>query len=278
MPLPVLLVLALQTGVLGSAPQADRSWLGRYDVDHPTRVMRLSRALLEISGLASWDSAHLVAHNDERATLFLVRTDDGSIVREVQLGNRRRKGDFEDIELEGRHGFLAESNGSLLEFTLDDTSTVIPYQRHPAVLDGICEVESLALDVNSPGLVVACKRVHGIRNAGGLTLLRWQRHRSYDLRPFISVPWAALGSGGDRERFAASGMVRTPDRKEWLLVDGPNARIAELSASGQVIAVQQLPKQLLPQAEGITFGVDGTLFVSSEGHHGPAVLVAYSRR
>ena len=33
---------------------------------------------------------------------------------------------------------------------------------------------------------------------------------------------------------------------------------------------------LLPQNEGITFGLDGTLYLASEGHHGLAVLAAYA--
>ena len=91
------------------------------------------------------------------------------------------------------------------------------------------------------------------------------------------MPWAAFGGrGGEADRFAASGMVRTPDATGWLIVDGPNARIAELSGDGRVIGRAGLPRHLLPQTEGITFGADGTLYLASEGHHGLAVLAAYA--
>jgi uncharacterized protein YjiK len=43
-----------------------------------------------------------------------------------------------------------------------------------------------------------------------------------------------------------------------------------------VIGVRGVPRHLLPQTEGITFGVDGTLYLASEGHHGLAVLAAYA--
>jgi sugar lactone lactonase YvrE len=137
-------------------------------------------------------------------------------------------------------------------------------------------VESLALAVRGPGLVVACKRVRGLRSPGGLTIFRWQRRRSYDLRPFVRVPWAAFGGRSESDRFAASGMVRTPDGTGWLIVDGPNGRVAELSGDGRVVRVSALPRRLLPQTEGITFGVDGTLYLASEGHYGLAVLAAYA--
>jgi hypothetical protein len=272
--LTVLLLLMSPPSTSHSA--APSSWLARYDLQHPTRVVTLPRALVEVSGLAAWDATHLLAHNDERPTLFVVRTEDGQIVREIRLGVHHRNSDYEDIALDGRHGFLAESDGSLLEFTLDDTSSTIPYRRQFGLPGGICEVESLALAVSGPGLVVACKRVRGLRSPGGLTLFRWMRRRSYDLRPSVRVPWAAFGGRGEADRFAASGMVRTPDGTGWLIVDGPNARVAELSGDGRVIGVRGLPRHLLPQTEGITFGVDGTLYLASEGHHGLAVLAAYA--
>ncbi len=250
-------------------------WLARYDLQHPTRIVSLPKALVEVSGLAAWDATHVLAHNDERPTIFVVRTEDGRIVREIQLGLRHRSGDYEDLALDGRHGFLAESDGSLLEFTLDDTSATIPYRRQFGLPAGICEVESLALALNGPGLVVACKRVRGLRSPGGLTLFRWQPRRSYDLRPFVRVPWEVFGGRGEADRFAASGMVRTPDASGWLLVDGPHGRIAELAGDGRVVALATLPRERLPQTEGITFGPDGTLYLASEGHHGLGVLAAY---
>jgi hypothetical protein len=152
--LTVLLLLLSPPSTSRFAPP---SWLARYDLQHPTRVVALPRALVEVSGLAAWDATHLLAHNDERPTLFVVRTEDGRIVREIRLGVRHRTGDYEDLALDGRHSFLAESDGSLLEFTLDDTSTTIPYRRQFGLPGGICEVESLALAVSGPGLVVACR-------------------------------------------------------------------------------------------------------------------------
>ena len=64
-------------------------------------------------------------------------------------------------------------------------------------------------------------------------------------------------------------------RPGWLIVDGPNARILELSVDGRVLGLGELPRQLLPQTEGVTFGVDGTLYLASQGHRGLAVLAAY---
>lgn len=238
--------------------------------------MALPRSLVEVSGLATWDSTHLLAHGDELPTLYVIRASDGGIVRAIRLGVRRREGDYEDLALDGRHGFLAQSDGTLFEFTLDDTSSVRAYRRYAGLLGGACEVEALGLDLAGGGLVVACKRVRGMRRPVGVPFLRWGPRRQFDLHPAFTIPWSALGGDGDRARFAASGMVRTPDRSGWLVLDGPNARIAEVAAGGRVVSLRELPRDLLPQAEGITIGLDGALYIASEGKHGPGRLVAYA--
>lgn len=270
------LIFGLVCGMQGTAPAAPTAgWLSRYDLQHPARVIALPPALVEVSGVAAWDSNTVVLHNDEDGVLYLVRTTDGRIVRQVQLGPRIRHGDFEDLTLLGHHGYLAKSNGTLLEFTLDDTSSSVPCRKYTGGLGGFCEVESLAPALTGSGLVVACKHVKGIRRPGALTLLRWAPRTLYDLHPVIRVPGSAFGGAGEAHRFAASGMTRTPDASGWIVLDGPHARIVELSGDGRVIALEPLRRDLLPQAEGVAFGVDGSLYLTSEGRGGPGVLAVY---
>ena len=90
-------LLLLITPPSSPHPAAPRSWLARYDLQHPTRLVTLPRALVEVSGLAAWDATHLLAHNDERPTLFVIRTQDGRIVREISLGVRSRNGEARDL-------------------------------------------------------------------------------------------------------------------------------------------------------------------------------------
>jgi hypothetical protein len=276
-------IAALLLGAGASPPATPRTprtpWLARYDLQHPTRLIALPRVLTEVSGLAVWDGAHVLAHQDERSVLFVIRLRDGRIDRTIDVGRRGGwPGDYEDLVLQGRHGFLAESGGAILEFTLDDTSTVVPARRHAERPGGACEVESLAADVarSGGGLVAVCKHARDDRKDGAMTMWRWQPGRGYAASPLLRVPWAAFDRRASAPPFAASGMARTADAAGWVLLDGPHARIAELSPDGRLLAVRALPKHLLPQAEGITFGADGTLYVASEGRRGAAVLSVYT--
>ena len=47
--------------------------------------------------------------------------------------------------------YFLQSDGSILEFAVDDTSAVIPARKYPALQGTDCEFESLALDVAGPG-------------------------------------------------------------------------------------------------------------------------------
>jgi uncharacterized protein YjiK len=250
------------------------SWLDRYDLAAPAHIIALPGELREASGLAAWNAAQLLSHSDERSTLFLFRVADGKIVREIGIGRRRGlRGDYEDLVLDGRQGYFLRSDGALLEFALDDTSTMVSARQDVSLEAAGCELESLALDVSGPGLVAVCKHERGKQRRNGLLVLRWTPNNGYDARISFRVPWAAFGGDGIDLRF--SGSVRTPDGSGWVLVEGVHGRIAELAADGRVIAVRALPKKLLPQVEGVAFGVDGTLYLASEGQRGPGLLAIY---
>ena len=254
--------------------RAAPSWLDRYDLAHPARIVALPAALREASGLAVWDATHLVSHNDERSTLFVIRVADGKIVREIGIGRRGGlAGDYEDLALDGRQGYLIRSDGTLLAFMLDDTSSTVPARRDVSLTAVGCELESLSRDVSGPGLVAMCRHERGKQIREGLLVLRWTPRSGYDARTSFRVPWAAFGSDGSKQRF--SGSARTPDRSGWVLVEGVHGRIVELAGDGRVIAVRARPHTLLPQVEGVAFGVDGTLYLASEGQRGPGLLAIY---
>jgi hypothetical protein len=183
------------------------------------------------------------------------------------------KGDYEDLVLDGRQGYFLRSDGTLLEFTLDDTSATVPARQDVSLKAAGCELESLALDVSGLGLIAACKHEHGKPRRNGLLVLRWTPNKGYDARTSFRVAWAAFGGDGSDLRF--SGAVRTPDKSGWVLVEGVHGRIAAIAGDGHVIAFRALPKNLLPQVEGVAFGVDGTLYLASEGQRGPGLLAVY---
>jgi hypothetical protein len=260
-------------------PAVASAWLDRYDLARPASHVLLPPELREISGLAAWNARYLIAHNDERSRLYLVRIADGRVARTIDVGRTGGlAGDYEEVLRDGHRGYLLRSDGSILEFVLDDTSAVIPARKYAALQGTGCEFESLALDVVGPTLVAVCKHERGRASKEGMLVLRWDPSGTDPPRVAFRVPWSALASGRGAPRFTASAMSRTPDGRSWLVIDGHDGRIAELARDGAVIAVRTIPQDLLPQAEGITFGRNETLYLSSEGGRGPGVLAAFPPR
>lgn len=239
--------------------------------------MSLPKELAEVSGLAALPDGRLLANHDESPALFVVDPQSGAVLRTIQLVGRPQRGDFEDVLMVADTAFLAESDGTIFRIPLPAPGVKARFTRVQGLLGGQCEVESLGLDIGRPGLIVLCKRVRGLRDQGAMLGFRWSyRRQGYERKPSLRVPWQGFGSAANNKaRFAASGMTRTLEGRSWLVVDGPNRRIAEIDSSGRVLAIESLPKDLLPQAEAVTIGRDGTLYVASEGHRGLATLVAY---
>lgn len=266
----------LERTLVDKRPAVAATWLDRYDLTQPASHVLLPAELREISGQAPWNARYLIAHNDEWARLYLVRIRDGHIARRIDVGRAGAlKGDYEEVLRDGRLWYLLRSDGLILRFELDDTSSVTSARKYPAFQSAGCEVESLALDVAGPGVLTACKHERGKASNDGMLVLRWDPSGSDAPRVAFRVPWNALARDPGDPRFAASGMSRTPDGKGWLVIDGRDGRIAELDGVGSVIALRSLPRQLLPQAEGITFGANETLCLSSEGRDGPGVLAVF---
>lgn len=253
--------------------------LPRYDLARPARVLRLPAELAEVSGLAVLPDGRLLAHHDESPTLYVLDPLSGSALRTIQLAGRARRGDFEDLLLLADTAFLAESDGTLFRIVLPPPGARARFTRMQGLSGGQCEVESLGLDLGREGLIVLCKRVRGPRDGAALLGYRWSfRTERYERQPSLRVPWQAFGPVEGRQPFAASGMTRSASGESWLVLDGPNRRIAEVDTAGRVLALAHLPPALLPQAEGVAVGADGTLYIASEGRGGPATLVVYFPR
>ena len=83
--------LAEQRPVVASA------WLDRYNLARPARHV-LPPELREISAQAPSNARYLIAHNDERSSLYVGRIADGKVVRAIDVGRSGRlAGEYEDV-------------------------------------------------------------------------------------------------------------------------------------------------------------------------------------
>jgi uncharacterized protein YjiK len=248
-----------------------------YDTENSDHDFRLARELTEISGISlSTDGQYLLAVNDEKGVVYFLDKNTGDIQRELSFGE---PGDYEGVEAAGEKIYVLRSDGTIYEISMIDGRA--PATRiYPTSLDDDHDVEGLAYDPARQRLLLACKKntVDGRSSKDIKAVYAFDLNRMRLLEtPVIRIDRKELTFGAEavmeawwpgalRKSFGPSGLAVEPDSGNLYLLSSPGKLLLVLNPAGQVISIQQLDKKTFRQPEGICFGQDGTLYISSEGN------------
>jgi uncharacterized protein YjiK len=251
------------------------SILHLYDLERPSASFQMPGRLDEISGLAITADGRLFGHDDERATVHEIDPTTGEVGKRVFVGGDPSiQGDFEGLAIVGERFFLLTSAGILYEFREVGDREIAPHRVTDTDLGDICEAEGLDYDADDDALLVACKT-----STPDLRTLVIHRLPLDPARPRprpIEVERGRLPSVDVREDFQPSSVAVTPSGTFLLASAAPEA-LLEIDRSGRVLAGADLPGGRHPQPEGLTFGLDGTLFIADEQNGASARVTAYPR-
>lgn len=251
-----------------------------FDRQLATRV-KLPERLEEISGLALTQDGRLLAHDDERGTVFEIDPQTGAIVKSFDLAGRKGAvtGDFEGIAAAGDHVYLVTGDAHLYEAREGGDEEPVPCVVYDTGLGADYEIEGLAYEPRANELLLASKQTRGKSAKGALYIFRWstETKRIADGEP-IEIPVKEIASRIRGKGFNASGIERHPVSGHYFLVAGIQHAIAEVTPEGSLVGVQELSAEWHPQAEGITFGPDQALIISDEGAGKRSHLTLYPRR
>jgi len=246
-----------------------------YDLEHASGREPLPHRLDEASGLAVTSQGRVFSHGDERAVVYQVDPETGSVVKQFSLGVPVLPGDFEGIAVWRERFFLISSQGLLLEFREGDEGASVQFRGVDTGLLARCEAEGLAVEAATESLVVACKEVPRAQR-GSITLYRIRlSDLSLDPNP-MRVALTELTSVGLPPRFAPSGVEVDPATGHLILVSARDEALVEISPAGRVVAGVRLGSSRHPQAEGITLTSDGTLLLADERRDRRARLTRYA--
>jgi len=260
----------------------------------PDWQVRLPDELAEISGLAFSDDGRLFAHGDEFGVVYQLDPRSGRILesfgiertgREPHLGKNSKRGgggaaglvgDFEGIAIAESRFFLVTSNGVLLEFTEPTSGRSVNATAHPTGLERVCEVEGIDYDRGRDNLLLLCKDAVGKGRLTAVQIYAWSlKQRRLVPRPILTVPYEELARRTGQRAFNGSGLAVRPGGESIVLVAGPQRAFAEVDRAGRVLTAGVFPPGLHRQPEGVAFGPDGSLLVSSEAAGRKATLAAY---
>lgn len=260
----------------GPAPIAD---LSRYHFGAPAADRwELPKALHEISGLAEDSTGRVFAHGDEEAVVYQLDPASHQVVKRFSFGRPAVRGDFESIALVDGQVVLATSDGVLYAGREGGDGASVPYTVQPTGAGRFCEIEGMAPAPGDRALLFACKvpRIRALH--GHLVVLRWSIERkALNRHPFMFIPLADVTRTVGVSEFHPSELLRLSG-SGYLVLAGREHAIAELSATGEVVAGAHLRRRDHPQAEGLALAPDGSLLVADEGGTGRGTISVYRPR
>ncbi len=252
--------------------------LASYNLRAETaKQWKLPGRLQEISGLAMTLDNRLLAINDEKGIIYEIDYKNGAIVKAFGLTDLSKpiNDDFEGIAVAGDHIYLVTSSGRLYECNEGADGQTVLFNIYATGVGRQCEIEGLAYEPNQRALLLMCKNPRSSEQKGQLTIYRW----SIDTKQLVEdahtiIPIIDFSRHIKGKKFQPSGIERHPVSGNYFVVAARQRAIAEITPSGQVVAVRKLP-DWHRQAEGITFVSDNTLLVADEGAGKRARLTLY---
>ncbi len=285
-----------QTMEIASDSTAQSVWT--YDLDAPIAVFEMKKELREISGLSIVPGQNLLAAvQDEEGDIYLIDKNTGELVGQHDFW---KDGDFEGVEAIGDCVFAVKSSGTLYEIQHLGKETQ-QTEKYNGFLNSDYDVEGLAYDSSQQRLLLACKAKSG----DGPQYNFKKAIYAFDLstKTFLEEP-ALLISIEDIQDyldtspairklekiveffspnqskfiFSPSGMAVHPLTSDLYILSTAGNTLVVVSQSGKILHIEKLKKKMHPQAEGICFDPDGTLYIANEADGGTARIYKYEQK
>lgn len=248
------------------------SSLSKYALESANpEIISLPKDLREISGITITDDGRMFGQQDETAIVYEIDYKTGNIIKKFSLGSPPLKEDFEDIVHVNNKFYMVNSKGIIYEFIEGKDKESVDFKTYKTNLKGSNDVEGICFDPETNSLLLACKGDAGT----GVTNEKAIYSFSLDKMELNSEPRFILPLSEIKKTFNPSGIKRNPKTGTFFIIAANGNEIVEISKDGKIIGSSPLPKSIHPQAEGIAFGADNTMYISNEGKTGTATIVVY---
>lgn len=249
-----------------------------YSLNKPKRKWELPVELTEISGLSYFDTNQLACVQDEKGILFIYDLAKSEIIKEYGFG---KNADYEGVEIVNGLAYVLKSNGLIYRFV----PGVEPVSKIETGLSGKNDTEGLGYSAKKNALLVACKETAGLKNeeitkARAIYIVPIDQgtpitrilldHKSYG---------EALRRKGlnlkEHMPFKPSGIAEHPDSGLWFIIASVGKLLLIIRPDGTIVDAIPLRPDIFLQPEGIAFGPDGGLYISSEGKGGNGYILKF---
>ncbi len=246
-----------------------------YDLRTPQK-RSLGKVLNEISGLTyNADSSSLLVIADSKRKVISIN------LKTQKLSDYAEKfweqADFEDVVKLGDTTYVLISNGTLLAVPKNakDTSGTRSY---PFWSEEKNDFESLYYDATINGLVMLCKTCEHEKGQGVRTAYRFNlNNKTFDSAALYTISTDSVKTAVKKSdaTFKPSAAAIHPIDKRLYILSSAGQLMVITDTRGKVLEAYNLNPDRNPQAEGLAFAPNGTMFISNEGKYGKATLHIY---
>lgn len=268
-----LLVLVSVSIVGISCKQKSHGSPEGYDFNKAQR-REFKKVLNEISGLYfDRDSQSLFAISDSKNNIFQIDLK-AQKLKDYTV-NFAKQGDFEDLVKIGKTVYVLVSDGTIMAVNKGkDSAETISYPFRK----GKNDFESLYHDPAVNGLVILCKSCEHEKGKGTRSAFRFDLESlRFDSLPLYAInidSVKALVKNNDASFKPSAAAINPKDSLVYILASSGKLLIIT-DRRGKVLQGYNLNPDKNPQAEGIAFSPNGTMFVSNEGKYGKATLQVF---
>lgn len=247
-----------------------------YQINKP-EVVRLGKMLNEISGLCyNRENGDLLAISDSKEQVFELD------LQQTKLKDYTEKivppdSDLEDLVKVNATLYLLMSRGVIVEIPERARDTV-GIKTYALNLSGQNDFETLYYDPTVDGLIMMCKTCAHEKGAGVRTAYRFDlKTKTFDSTEFYTISRddvKAAAKDPDAKFEPSAAAINPLDRRLYILSSAGNLLVVA-DTRGKVSEAYALNKDRFPQAEGIAFAPNGTMFISNEKKYSRATLLIF---
>lgn len=247
-----------------------------YAFTTPVRIT-LGKALNEVSGICyNEDDSTLLAVSDSKERVFQMN------VKTKKLRDYTDKivdpdSDLEDLVKVDTAIFLLSSKGMLIEIKAGRTDST-GMKTYDLGLPGTNDFETVYYDPTAKGLVLLCKTCAHEKGQGIRTAYRFDlAKRAFDSTAFFTISKDAVRAliKNSDAKFDPSAAAISPVNKRLYILSSAGNLLVITDTRGKVAEAYTLNPDDFPQAEGIAFAPNGTMYITNEGKNGKPTLLVF---
>ncbi len=264
----------------------------QYNLKSPAQSYTLPDILHEISGITIVNDNELACVQDEKGIVFIYNFDEKKIVKQYEFHG---DGDYEGLAKVDKTLYILRSDGMIYEY-INYESKKPKLKKHHVKLPALNN-EGICYDSDNNRLLLACKShfINKKESKSKRAIYSFDlKKNKLDKTPVFEILLTDIQTFLDKEKiykakeskkikkfanrkmkFNPSEIAIHPMTKELYLLSALEHLLYIFNLEGDLLHVEVLDQNLFLKAEGISFDVQGNLYISNEGKNLKPTLLMF---